>query len=85
MKQIVPPTTVKPWYRVRFISGGRIKEIPKQCFECPDFARIFAFDRFLCLAHAIEKQMIANGEAVIESPDDVERRKHRADISRKLK
>lgn len=79
MRQVIPPTSNRPWYRIRFISGDRVKEVPQHCFECPDFARVFAYDRFLCLTHAIEKQMLANGEVVIESPEDSEKRKHRAD------
>ena len=85
MKQVVPPTPEKPYYRIRFISGNRIKEIPKNCFECNEVARFFAFNRFLCLTHAVEAQMVANGEPVIESSEDIERRKHRADRLRKVK
>lgn len=85
MKQVVPPTPDKPWYRIRFISGNRVKEIPKNCFECNEVARIFAFERFLCLTHAVEAQMIENGEPVIETPEDAGRRKHRVDRLRKVK
>ncbi len=73
--RIVPPDETRRYYRVAFKTATGWRFVPKGCFECGERATIFAFERYLCLTHAVEAQMIINFEEVTPSPEDMERRK----------